>query len=494
MKRSVYTIGSLVILLIAAFIFVLVPIFSGGKAQKRMPAFGSYDGTEIRYEQNTDFANYVARYADYYKNQGVEINNSNYYYIFSYAFNSTVTQLAAKKAVQKSGYKVPKTAVNRALMPYFTDETGNYSSKLYKIALNERPAQVEDMRNELAATLTTQRYAEDSFGGQTPFGKKSLYGLKLSDSETAFIEKMGEKQRSFSLAVFNMNEYPESEKVAYGKANADKFVKFDLSVITVDDKVKAESVAKRIANNEITFADAVTQYSNKSYASTDSGKINNKYQYQIEKFLENKDDFETIKTLAVDAVSAPVKTTVGYTIFRADSEAVQPDFKDSSVINTVYSYLTANEFSVIENYYTERAKKFAAAAKEKSFNAAVSQFNAKKVDVPAFPVNYGDLSVMNKLNTSLDGLSGASTNEAFIKAAISLKSGEISEPVVNGRNILVLKLNKDNVKPENPIPQEALKDELTNYDAASAQAALLSSPKLVNNLSDVFFKYIMNNN
>ena len=101
---------------------------------------------------------------------------------------------------------------------------------------------------------------------------------------------------------------------------------------------------------------------------------------------------------------------------------------------------------------------------------------------------------MNKLNTSLDGLSGASTNEAFIKAAISLKSGEISEPVVNGRNILVLKLNKDNVKPENPIPQEALKDELTNYDAASAQAALLSSPKLVNNLSDVFFKYIMNNN
>ena len=41
MKRSVYTIGSLVILLIAAFIFVLVPIFSGGKAQKRMPAFGT---------------------------------------------------------------------------------------------------------------------------------------------------------------------------------------------------------------------------------------------------------------------------------------------------------------------------------------------------------------------------------------------------------------------------------------------------------------------
>lgn len=494
MKRSVYTIGSLIILLIAAFIFVLVPIFAGGKGQKRMPAFGSYDGTEIRYEQNTDFANYVARYADYYKNQGIEINNSNYYYIFNYAFNATVTQLAAKKAVKKSGYQIPKTAVNRALMPYFTDETGKYSSKLYKIALKDRPAQIEDMRNELTATLVSQRYAEDSFGGQTPFGKASLYGLKSSEKETAFISKMGENQKSFNLAVFNMNEYPESEKVAYGKANAEKFVKYDFSVITVDDKSKAESIAKRIANNEITFADAVSQYSNKSYSSTDSGKINNKYQYQIEKFLADKNDLETLKNLAVDAVSAPVKTTVGYTLFRNDSAAVQPDFKDSAVINTVYSYLNSNEFSVIENYYTERAKKFAEAAKAKSFAAAVTQFNAKKVDVPAFPVNYGDLSVMNKLNTSLDGLAGASTNETFIKAAMKLKKDELSEPIVNGRNILVLQLNKDNVKPEDPIPQEALKDELTNYDATSAQSALLSSPKLVNNLSDVFFKYIMNNN
>lgn len=493
MKRSVYTIGSLVILLIAAFIFVLVPIFAGGKAQKRMPAFGSYDGTEIRYEQNTDFANYVARYADYYKNQGIEINNSNYYYIFNYAFNATVTQLATKKAVKKSGYIVPKTAVNRALMPYFTDESGNYSSKLYKVALKDRPSQVEDMRSELTETLTTQRYAEDSFGGQTPFGKASLYGLKTASTETAFIEKLGQNQRSFNMAVFNMNEFPESEKVAYGKANADKFIKYDFSVITVDDKSKAETIAKRIANNEITFADAVTQYSNKSYSSTDSGKINNKFHYQIEKFLENKDDMEVLKNLAVDAVSAPLKTTVGYTLFRADSEAIQPDFKDSAIINTVFSYLNANEFTVIENYYTERAKSFAEVAKAKSFNSAVTQFNAKKVEIPAFPVNYGDLSVMNKLNTSLDGLAGASTNEAFLKAAVNLKKGELSEPLVNGKNILVLQLNKDNVKPEEPIPAEALKDELTNYDASSAQAVLLASPKLVNNLSDVFFKYIMNN-
>lgn len=494
MKRSVYTIGSLIILFIAAFIFVLVPIFAGGKLQQSLPPFGKYDGTEIRYEQNSDFSNYVARYADYYKNQGIEINNSNYYYIFNYAFNTTVSQLAFKKAVKKSGYEVPKTAINRAMMPYFTDETGKYSSKLYKIALKDNPSRVESLRNEIKETLTTSRYQEDSFGGQTALGKDTLYGLKSSDAETAFIEKMGENQKSFNMAVFNMNEYPESEKIAYGKANSEKFVKYDFSVITVDDKAKADTVAKRIANNEITFVDAVAQYSNKSYSSTDSGKINNKYHFQIEKFLSNKDDMAKITALAVDAVSEPVKTSVGYTIFRVDSEAVQPDFKDTATINTVYNYLTSNEFSIIEEYYTKRANDFVEVAKSKKFDAAVTQFNAKKVEIPAFPVNYGDLSVISKLNTSLDGLSGASTNETFLKAVSKLKAGDFSAPIVNGRNILVLQLTKENVKPADPIPAEALKDELSNYDAYSAQAALLASPKLENNLSEVFFKYMMNNN
>ena len=184
MKRGFYTIGSLIILLIAAFIFVLVPIFSGGRTGTRLPPFGSYDGTEIRYEQGSDFANYVANYADYFKNQNIEIDNSNYYYIFNYAFNATVTQLAYKKAVNKSGWKVPQTAVNRAMMPYFTDETGKYSSKMYKLA---DPQAVADLRKNFESSLTTARFAEDSFGGAASFGKETLYGLKTSETETSFM-------------------------------------------------------------------------------------------------------------------------------------------------------------------------------------------------------------------------------------------------------------------------------------------------------------------
>lgn len=492
MKRSVYTIGSLIILLIAVFIFVLVPIFQGGKMGKRLPVFGKYDGTEIRYEQDTDFYNYVARYAEYYKNQGIEIKDSAQFYLFNYAFNATVTELAYKKAVAKAGYKVPETAINRAIKPYFVDENGNFSQKLYNISVSNNSDSVASLRNQIASTLTTSRYAEDSFGGQTALGNGTLYGLKTSTAEADFIHKMGNGQRSFNMAVFNMSDYPDSEKIAFGKANAEKFVKYDFSVITVSDKAKAASILKRINENAITFEDAVNE-SQKIY-SNDSGKINSKYHYQIEKFLKQPADMEKLAALEEGAVSEPLQTSVGYSIFKADSAKAEPDFSDNATVRTVYNYLTANEFSHIEDYYKETAKAFSSTAKSRGFNAAVNQYNAKKVNVPEFALNYGGLSVLTKLDTTLDGLSGADTNKNFLTSVFSLKDGELSEPITNGNNILVLQIAKNNVAAQEPIPAEALNDELTNYDVTSAQTALLSSPKLVNNVQDVFYKYFMTNN
>ena len=131
-KNSFYTIGSLIILLICAFVFVILPALTGrSSSQDKTPAFGKYDGKEIRYEQGSEMADFVSTYGQMFQSYGQQIDSSTYYYIFNYAFNSTVTQMAYKNAVAKSGYSVPKAAANRAMLPYFYDESGNYSSKLY---------------------------------------------------------------------------------------------------------------------------------------------------------------------------------------------------------------------------------------------------------------------------------------------------------------------------------------------------------------------------
>jgi len=491
MKRSVYTIGSLIILLIAAFVFVLVPIFAGGTKQKTLPPFGKFENIQIKYEQNSDFSKFVANYADNFKNNGADINPQTQYYIYNYAFNATVYQLTAKKAVKETGYIVPDTLVNRAMIPYFTDEKGNYSSKMYRLA---DPQQVAEMRESFEKDFYTRRYSDDNFGSQTDsIGEKALYGLKISENELKFVQDMNNNQRSFNMVSFDMNKYPDTEKAAYGKANSEKFVTYNLSVITVADKSKAESVAKKIASEEITFEDAVKEYSQKSYSS-DSGVMTSKYNYQLVKIIEDESAMNEVASLKKDQVSSPVKTSIGYSIFKANGDAETPDFTKEATLKTVYNYLTSYEFSHIEDYYTETAKAFASVAAKKGFNAACNQYNVKKLSVPAFPLNYGSVSIADKLDTSLEGLSGANTNENFLKTAFSLKEGEISEPITINKNLVVLQLDKSNVKPKETVPAEAIADELLNINQNTAQTAILTSPKVENNVADVFYNHIMANN
>ena len=486
MKKGFYTLGSLIILLIAAFVFVLVPVLSGQNSGATIPAFGKYEGTEIKYG-DSDFDNYLSTYANYYKQQGYDYSKS-YYSLFRYAFNATVIDLAATKAVEKSGYVVPQSEVNRALMPYFLDENGKYSSKAYKQA---DPTAVADMQKEFRKTLTKQRFTEDMFGGVTPFGKETLYGLKTSSKEFDFYDSMNKANRAFNMVSFDMTKYPNSEKVAYGKNNSEKFVKYDFSVITCADKSKASSVAKRIANNEITFADAVTEYSQKVY-STDSGKLTSAYQYQIEKIIKDAENIKQLTDLTVDGISEPLETTVGYSIFRLNAEPVKPNFNDENTVKVVYNYLMSYETSHIENYYTETAKAFASVAKKNGFNAACKQFNVEKIAIPAFPLNYGNITVLNKIETSLDGLSGVATNENFLKTAFSLKMNELSEPIVNNRSILVLQLTSEKNNTDDR-DNSVLSQEIKNYDIISEQSSILDGKQLKDNFDKVYYKYFANN-
>jgi hypothetical protein len=488
MKRSFYTIGSLIILLISAIVFVLVPAMMGRSTNNKMPPFGKYDGKEIRYEQGSDFADYVSRYADMLKNQGQEVNTQSYYYIFNYAFNATVQKMAFSKAVRKSGYTVPQSAINREMLPYFSDSNGKYSPKRYK----ETPASsIEAMQKDFRNTLTTGRYSDDCFGSQRAVGKDSLYGLKTSSAETAFLQNIGKSKRAFNMISLNMKDYPDSEKVAYGKTNSQKFVKYALSVITCDDKAKAESVAKRLANNEIKFADAVGEYSKKIY-SDEKGNLTSPYYYQLEKIIKNEDDFKAVTELTKDTVSKVMETNQGFSVFHADADAVQPDFTNDATIKDVYNYLNTYEAGHIEDYYTNIAKNFAASASSTSFDDACRQYNLTKTEIAAFPLNYGSVSLTGSFDKKIAALSGADSNENFLKTAFSLKQNEISSPVINGKNVIVLQFTNETTE-DKTTDSSVLKSEINNYDQTSASSALMHSPKLENDLTTVFFNNFMKN-
>lgn len=480
MKRSMYTVGSLIILLICAFVFVLVPAMAGSGKKQETISFGKYNGKEIRYEQDSDFANFVSQFGQYYQSMGMQIDSSTSYYIYNYAFNSTVAKMAAEDSVGKSGYKVPKSAVTRQLLPYFTDENGNYNSKLYR---STPESTITSMRKEIEGNLISARYNDDLFGSDA----MGLFGLKNSDAELDFLAAMDSDKRGFDMAAFPMTNFPDEEKVAFGKANETKFIKYDMSVITVDDEATAKKVLKRLDASEITFADAIAEYSEKVYSDSE-GKLNSSFAYQLENIMDDAANAMVVGTLPAGAKSDIIKTKSGYSIFMADGDSVAPDFDTDDMKRTVLSYLNSFESSVIENYFLSEAKDFVAEAAIESFDAACAKHGIEKDIIAPFPLNYGNISAAGTLNTNVPGLANAATNENFLNTCFGLKLNEVSEPIIVDNNVLVLKYtgNGDAETEEPSLP------DFSGYDQDCASSSIMSSKKLQNDFIATYFQYFVN--
>lgn len=498
-KNTAYTIGSLIVLLICAFCFVVLPAFTGSEGQQnKLPPFGKYNKREIAYEQDSDFYNYVSQYGQMFQNYGQQLNEQTYYTVFKYAFDATVRKYAYEDAVNKSGYVVPQAAVNRNMVPFFSDENGNYSSKLYK---QTDAKTVENLRNSIQTALVASRYSDDLFGSEEDIvGSEALYGLKESDAELEFLKAYNANKRGFEMALFNTSDYPEEEKMKFAKENQAKFNKYDISIVTVEDKSKAQTVLKRINNNEITFEDAISEYS-LNYFTNSEGKVTSAYQYQIENLLVNKDDLAILTDLAVDSVTDVIETSNSFSIFKKNGETKAPDFETDEYKDLVSTYLRNYEKTRIEDYFTAKANDFIAQAAKSDFESACTSMNIKNVEIPAFPLNYGSVDIADSLNTSIEGLGSADTNEKFLETAFNLKMNEMSEPMVLNGYVAVIKYTTNGTEIDDSETEETEDSEnddaayilsnISDLDQSSANSFILSSDKLENNFAEVYFSNMM---
>ncbi len=486
-KNTVYTLGSLIILLICAFCFVVLPAVEGRTSRNQgaeTPVFGKYNGKEIKYEQGSDFANFVSQYGQMYQMYGQQLDQTTYYQIFNQAFKSTVLSYAYSDAVKKSGYIVPKSAINREIIPYFSDDDGNYSSKLYKQASDDVK---RELHESAESSLLAERFNSDNFASSAErIYLTSLYGLKNSEGEKKFIASMNKEQRGFKMAAFSKSDFPLEEKLKFANQNASLFNKYDMSVITVEEQSEAETILKRIENNEITFEDAVSEYSDNYYSSSE-GKLTNNYQYQISSILQNKDDLSAITGLATGATSGIIQTNSGYSIFKNDGPVTKPDFENEDLQKTVTTYLTVYEVNLIEDYFIAKAKEFTSEAKATDFASAVEKYGVSVTDISQFPLNYGSVNILNTLDTSAEDLSGADTNENFLSAAFSLKLNEYSSPLVLNNNIIVLRYTTEGSSDDDDVNVNML----VSYDQAAATDAVLKSDKLEDNFLKVYYDNYM---
>ncbi|MCR5723960.1 MAG: peptidyl-prolyl cis-trans isomerase [Treponema sp.] len=495
MKKTILFVGSVIILILSAITFIFIPaIAQTGTANA--PVFGKYDGKAIELAQGTPFANAVLSYEDSAKADLARVNampqeqqdyyrTMLYYQIYSNAFNAAVHNLAYTAAVKKSGWEPATQQIAREIVqiPRFF-ENGAFSVRQYNsISESDRT----NLKKSIYNQLIWERFSDDVFGSNTKLGTESLFGIKSADAELDFIAKQGAEKRSFDLAAFDKESYPDTEVTAYGNEHKELFTKFALSVITLDDEKEAKDVLAKIENGEISFADALS-YSEKYYSNSE-GKMNATYRYQLASSIPAEEDLTAVTALAKDATSGVVATARGFSIFRCDGDAVEPDFTDAALKDTVKSYIKQNDSGLIEEYFLGIAKNFAAAAVTDGFESACKQFKTERIAVPAFALNYGNASVYGSIPSEVTQLSGAATNENFLEKAFSLKNGEVSQPILLGNNVIVVKLTgvQTDSTAEN---KSSLASDLSNYDQSAAQYALLTSDKVENNVSQAFFKYV----
>ena len=488
-KGLLYTIGASIILIICFIAFVLPSSLSRATQQQNALVFGKYNGKKISYEYGSDFTNFLSQYAEMFRNNGQEITQSNQFTLYNYAFNSTVLKYAQEYALKAAGYEVPQESINRQIKSYFTDENGKFSKKAY---LQADPDFINQITDSITESLYSGRYNDDYYGTSGTFGGYKLFGLKSSEAESAFLDTFGQDRREFKMAVFDTGDFPKEEQEKYGKANSQKFVKYDMSIITVEKKEIAEKVISRISKGQITFEDAIAEYSDKNYSNSD-GKLTNNSQYQIENLLEDKDSLSKVTDLAEGDISPALQTSIGFSIFKCDGAATQPDFTKDETLSDVLNYITIYEKTVVEDYYAEIAKKFTAEAKQSDMNTAAANYeNVTVSDLEAFPLNYGSVNLFEIMETESNGLAGADKNEDFLTKAFALKANEYSDPIVLNGDIAVLQYTQS-------VEKEVSEEEedsgygilISQLDQGSAQAAVFKDPKLENDFIGVYINNFM---
>ncbi len=486
--------GAVVILIISAAVFV----FAGGTAgitslmeKRNTPVFGSYKGKNIEYKQGSRILSVAGNTIRLYEEFKINVNDEQRRKIFENAYVQTVEELYAADHVKKADWSAPKEAVNREMLPSYTNKaTGKYDQRIFNQATE---AQKNLIHDNAVKNLTRRRYIDDIVGSDTTVGGSTLYGVKPSSKEAAFVAGLSTEKHSFEIAAFSTNDLPESEIKSFGQSNKEMFTKYDLSAITASTEESAKSILNRIKNNEITFEDAVKDPNTSLQIYTNSeGKVSNSYQYQLARSIPEEAALTAVTSLANSAISEVVKTAYGWTIFRCDSDSKAADLDNADIIAAVKSYILSNEASIVEDYWTKQAQNLVTQASITSFAEACESAGVSKVDVPAFPVNYNGVSFYEGVSSDVTELASLKYNAEALQKLFSLKFEQVSEPIVLGSNIIVAKCV--GIQFDDAAESDSYNTNSKDIDGNILVNTIMTSPDLKDNFYNVYNAYFRSNN
>ncbi|MBU0936419.1 MAG: SurA N-terminal domain-containing protein [Spirochaetes bacterium] len=433
--------GTIFILVIVVIAFVLVPALGSGAAGSPDDlTFGYWRKKAVRFTPDSYFAQQIDSVKDYYSQQGLTEENSQFlhYQVWRQAFENTVIHTALLDEAKRSNIIASEDflAEQMAENEYFM-ENGTFSLRRFRET--SVPVKTSIKQSILESTLKS-RYVSD------------LVPI-FNDAETAFIKTMASEERSLEYISFSMERYPDSERLAFAAANPDPFRQVKLSRITLrGTEQEAAATLTKIANGTLNFEDAARDLSTDSAASK-GGALDWRYVWELRADFSDSAKLDELLALGAGTVSPLYESSTGsWMIFRIEESVKAPDTAAADYLSTISSYMDRFEKGRIEDWAINLASNFVddftSSGEPAIFSeyAAMQGYTAKQTN--AFPLNYGKLfdlgyfSLFQTIDeTQYTELAEAHNNVDFLTKVFSLQQGQLSEPLVLGNNIVVFQVS-----------------------------------------------------
>jgi len=483
-KRPLIYAGSVVVLVLVAISFIGAPMISRMSGRSRV-VFGVYSGEEIAYIRGGYFAEQRDLEANRLRNSDQEASlETQLWQAWRYAFNQTVLHTAIMQRAEESGLWVSEDAVEESLLeygPYMVE--GEFSTQRYRATPQAERHAITRLRRE---TLIQQRYIRDIFLADTQ-----------SAAEREFMRSMVERERKFAFVAFNYADFPDDRVLAYGIANKKKFSRIQLSrILITSNRSEAEKVRDMALTGQGTFEDLARSFSKGPFAEK-GGEMGWQYYHYFQSLFGDEETVDRIFDLEQDEVSELIASGGSWVFFRCDAEAVEPDLEDPETLDVIRDYVATSERGVIDAYFVERAEAFKNMAEDQGFSkASVAMKVFPPVETEYFPVNYAGIFSQKPVTAASDDsgvMSSAAYDPDFLTKLFSLDTGEISEPITVGDNVVVATLLEERKTPEEDVERIVESMESLSFLSLNQELGtiLIDEDKLEDNFQEAFFKYVV---
>ncbi len=483
---SLLYIGSVVILVIIIVTFIGGPLASSqGDAGL---SFGSYNGKDIRYVQDSHFASLVELYNDNFGHRSLGSDsefNLITQLVWSRAFDDTVTFLASLDKAERSGILVASTQIDEEIInsPRFQEEDGTFLLERYKNTPNQ---DLFEMKRRLNESLMVDQLITD-------IGQEAW----ISSNEVEYLQEMNDVQKDIHLIEFSPDSFPDEQVTAWATENANLTRRRSLSSITVNDELEAvQKIYDTVALSPESFEENARLYSTDEF-SPQGGARGEIYAFELIDLLAEEDVASLFDdALATGEISGilPIKDIENsYVFFRASDDTTAFDPADTDQLSSFRDYITDYHPERVSNYVTESAASFVAAAQDSSFIAAALNQGLEYVSLDSVPMAYGTDSIFNTVDASEHPiLFTAFQRDNFLKALFQLDASEISEPISVRDSVLVFSVRDVSPTPLTDVLalEEDYTSEVVNYRQGQLESFVVDDDLLVNNFQNVFDQHI----